>query len=101
MDPLLIFLGGFFLGGLAVYIVSAHGERQAMLRHLAGDQYPAAKRAVIRYLRTHGTLTVQQLERLMEINGVTALRFLDRMSQENLVKAQGHRGQRESFYTRV
>jgi DNA-binding IclR family transcriptional regulator len=53
---------------------------------------------VLRHLRSHGTINLSQLERLMDIRGTTALRYLDQMVRDGILKQQGHRGG-DAFYT--
>ncbi len=91
---------GFLLGGLTIRALMTLSERRSMRAHELDGQYQGAKRAVVRHLRVHGTLNLQQLERMMDITGVTAMRYLDQMVRDGILKQQGHRGRKAAFYTR-
>jgi hypothetical protein len=100
MQVAIIFLTGFVLGGLVVRWLMMGAYKRGMRTHELDEQYHAAKRAVARHLRTHGTLNLEELERMMDIPGITAMRYLDQMVRDRVIKAQGHRG-KGAFYTRV
>jgi hypothetical protein len=93
-------LVGFLMGGLTVRGLTLLAERRMGRAHEQDGQYAAAKRAVSRHLRVHGTLNLQQLERMMDVNGITAMRYLDQMVRDKAVKLQGHRGA-GAFYTKA
>jgi hypothetical protein len=99
MELLLVFLGGFLLGGLAVRFLLEHAARRHLRPHVFDEQYAAAKRVVARHFRHHDTLNLAMMERLMDISGVTALRYLDQLERDGMVKVHGHRGA-GAFYTR-
>lgn len=73
-------------------------RRHATRPHVFDTEYAPAKRAVVHHLRTHGTLNLMQLERMLSISGTTALRYLDQMVHDGLLKQQGHRS-KGAFYT--
>jgi response regulator of citrate/malate metabolism len=100
MSMVIVGLVGFLLGGLAVRALTMLSEHHSVRAHELDGQYQGAKRAVARHLKVHGTLNLQQLERMMDISGVTALRYLDQMVRDRLLKQQGHRGKKGAFYTR-
>lgn len=100
MEIIIVALGGFFLGGLAVRVLMMRSHRGLLRPHESDGQYQAGKRATHRHLRVHGTINLQQLERMMDINGITAMRYLDQMARDGLLKLQGHRG-KGAFYTRA
>lgn len=95
-----MFLAGVLLGVVITWVLLAHAQRSVVRPHVLDNEYEPAKRAVIRHLRVHGTLNLQQLERMLDITGTTALRYLDQMVHDGLLKEQGHRG-RAAFYTLV
>lgn len=98
MQLLVSFLTGTLLGVLVTWRLLTVAQRRAVRPHILDSQYLPAKRAVVRYLRAHGTLNLTQLERMMDIRGTTALRYLDQMVHDGLLKQQGHRGG-DAFYT--
>lgn len=92
-----LFLGGFLIGGLIVRWLIMGADRRS--RYLSGIYEPAV-RATLRYLHSHGTINVAQLERLLSVSSVTALHYLDRMKREGVLTLHGHRGV-SGFYTRA
>jgi len=96
----LAFLSGFLLGGLLLRSLMVLAAHRRMRPHLLDEQYGAAKRVVHRHLMHHDTLNLATLERLMDISSMTALRYLDQMVRDGIVKAHGHRGA-GAFYTRA
>lgn len=98
MQTVVIFLVGFLLGGLVVRWVLMLSERRDARAAGLDPQYAPARRALLRYLRAHGTVNLPQAEQMLSLNGVTVLRYLDRMEHEHLVKPQNHRGT-DAFYT--
>lgn len=99
MQTVVSVLIGFLLGGITVGMLMRLSEWRALRPDERDMQYRGAVRAAVRHLRVHGTLNLSQLERMMDINGVTALRYLDRMVRDGILKVQGHRGA-GAFYTR-
>ena len=99
MQTVIIILVGMLLGGLLVRWFMILSERRVIRPHMLDERYAAAKRAVGRHLRVHGTLNLAQLERMLEVTGTTALRYLDQMVHEGLLKLQGNRRTKGSFYT--
>jgi predicted HTH transcriptional regulator len=100
MQVVIAVLVGFLLGGLTVRGLMFVAHRRMTRPHERDGQYAAAKRAVRRHLRVHGSINLQQLARMMDISGVTALRYLDQMVRDDVLKFQGHRGA-GAFYTRA
>ena len=92
------FLVGMLLGVIVTWWLLQTAQRRAVRPHMLDSQYLPSKRAVLRHLRSHGTLSLTQLERMMDIRGTTALRYLDQMVHDGLLKQQGHRGG-DAFYT--
>jgi hypothetical protein len=97
MQSVPLFLSGFLIGGLVVRWLIMGADRRH--RYLSG-LYEPALRATLRYLQSHGTINVAQLERLLSVSGVTAMHYLDRMEREGVLKLHGHRGV-AGFYTRA
>lgn len=100
MQTVIAFLAGVILGGLLVRWFMILSERRVIRPHLLDEQYAAAKRAVQRHLRSHGTLNIAELERMLEVSGTTALRYLDQMVHDGLLKLQKNHTTKGSFYTR-
>lgn len=100
MQTAIAFLLGMLFGGLLVRWLIILAERRAVRPHLLDERYVAAKLAVQRYVRAHGTLNLAQLERILEIPGMTALRYLDQMVHDGILRLQGNRRTKGSFYTR-
>ncbi len=98
MQTVLPFLVGILLGILVTWWLLGMAHRNALRAYNAHGQYEPARRAVVRHFRAHGTLNVTQLERMMDIGGPTALRYLDQMVRDGLLAQQGHRGA-DAFYT--
>lgn len=98
MSIALTFLGGALIGVATMWWVQRVAWRRAVRPHVLDTEYGPAKRAVIHHLRVHGTLNVQQLERMLDIPGTTALRYLDQMVHDGFLRQQGHRGT-GAFYT--
>jgi len=98
MQMVLPFLLGILFGILATWWLLSAAHRNALQAYNAHGQYEPARRAVVRHFRAHGTLNLTQLERMMDIGGTTALRYLDQMVKEGLLAQQGHRGA-DAFYT--
>jgi DNA-binding MarR family transcriptional regulator len=98
MQTVLTFLTGVLLGVLVTWWVLSTAQRRVMRPYLLDGQYQPSRRAVLRHLRSHGTINLSQLERLMDIRGTTALRYLDQMVRDGILKQQGHRGG-DAFYT--
>lgn len=98
MQLMLAFLTGILLGVLVTWWLLSMAQRRVMRPHALDSQYLPAKRAVVRHFRAHGTLNLTQLERMMDIGGTTALRYLDQMVHDGLLAQQGHRGA-DAFYT--
>jgi len=94
----IVFLSGVFVGVAVTWLVQMRAHRAVLRPHVFDTQYEPARRAVLRHLRVHGTLNLQQLERMLDIPGTTALRYLDQMVQDGLLREQGHRG-KGAFYT--
>ena len=92
-----VFLG-MLLGALLMWLVQLIAQRHATIPHASESDYTPARRAVIRHLRAHGTINLEQLERMLDISAVFALRHLDRMVADGLLKRQGHRS-KGAFYT--
>lgn len=78
--------------------VQSVAYRRSVRPHVLDTDYLPAKRAVVRHLRFHGTINLAQLEHMLDISGVTALRYLDQMVHDGLLRQQGHRGT-GAFYT--
>ncbi len=95
---LLVFVMGVLLGTLVTRWVASMGRRHAERPYIHDSQYLPAQRAVARHLRFHGTVNVQELARMMDINLVTSLQYLEQMVAHGLIRRQGHRG-KGSFYT--
>lgn len=95
-----VFLGGALVGAALMWWVQIIARRHGARPHTLDAQYNPAKRAVVRHLRVHGTINLMQLERMLDITGTTALRYLDQMVHEGALKQQGHRG-KGAFYTLV
>ncbi len=100
MTELVAFLTGLLCGVLVTWALLLHAQRRSMRPHLLDNQYQPARRAVTRHLRVHGTLNLMELERMLDITGVTALRYLDQMVHDGVLKLNGHRG-KGAFYTLV
>jgi DNA-binding IclR family transcriptional regulator len=99
VDQLIVFLGGFVVGGLAMRLVMVRAQRAWMRPHQFDEQYRAARRVVQRHFMNHDTLNVRQLQRLMDINIMTAQRYLEQLTRERLVREHGH-APSGAFYTR-
>lgn len=78
--------------------VQVTARQHSVRPHVLDTDYLPAKRAAVRHLRVHGTLNLAELERMLDIRGTTALRYLDQMVHDGLLKQQGHRGT-GAFYT--
>jgi len=89
---------GALLGALLMWLVQLIAQRHSMMPHASESEYLPARRAVIRHLRVHGTINLAQLERMLDVSGVFALKHLDRMVHDGLLKQQGHRS-KGAFYT--
>jgi Fic family protein len=94
----LVSLAGALVGAAAMWWVQRTAWRRSVRPHVLDTEYGPAKRVVIHHLRIHGTLNLQQLERMLDITGTTALRYLDQMVHDGLLQQQGHRGT-GAFYT--
>ena len=81
-----------------MFLVQRSAFRASVRPHVLDTDYGPAKRAVVRHLRVHGTINLAQLERMLDITGMTALRYLDQMVHDGVLKQQGHRGA-GAFYT--
>jgi hypothetical protein len=99
MAMALVLLVGFLMGGLVVRMLMLRAERIQVRPHLLDEQYAACTRAVTRHFKRYDTLNLAQLERLMDIRGLTAMRYLEQLERDRLVKLHGHRGS-GAFYTR-
>jgi hypothetical protein len=100
MQIVLVFLAGALAGGMLVRWLMILSERRVVRPHLLDEHYVAAKRAVQRYLRTHGTVNLAEAQRLLDTTSMTALRYLDQMVHDRLVKLQTNRRTKGAFYTR-
>jgi Fic family protein len=100
MTFVLALLAGVLLGAALMWWVQMAAHRHGARPHTLDTDYAPAKRAVAHHLRTHGTLNLMELERMLGISGVTALRYLDQMVHDRFLKQQGHRG-KGAFYTLV
>ena len=100
MQMTLPFLAGMLFGILLAWWLLSAAHKNALIAYHAHGQYEPARRAVVRHFHLHGTLNLSQLERMMDISGPTALRYLDQMVHDGLIKQQGHRGS-DAFYTLV
>jgi hypothetical protein len=82
MEEILLILAGFMLGGWVVRLLMIGAAR--------------------RHLRAHGTVNLSQVEQLLSIRGITAMRYLDQMERDGLLKLHAHAGKvaAGSFYTR-
>ena len=100
MQTLIAFLAGTLAGGIVVRWLMIQSEHRIIRPHLLDEQYVAAKRAVQRYLRTHGTVNLAEVERLLDIKSMTALRYLDQMVHDRILKLQTNRRTKGAFYTR-
>lgn len=94
-------LVGFVAGGLVIYLVVTASFSRGLRAHHYDEQYHAAVRVVRRHFLRHGTINLAELERLMDITGVTALRYLEQMERDRIVKLQGNRRTKGAFYTKV
>ena len=95
---MLFVLAGMLIGAAAMWWAQDVARRRTVRPHVLDVEYLPAKRAVVRHLRFHGTINLVQLERMLDISGTTALRYLDQMVHDGLLKQQGHRGT-GAFYT--
>lgn len=98
MTQALLVLTGMLIGAALMLWVQRSAYRASVRPHVLDNDYGPAKRAVLRHLRVHGTVNLAQLERMLDISGMTALRYLDQMVHDGLLKQQGHRG-KGAFYT--
>lgn len=80
--------------------VLMRAHRQWLRPHQLDPQYEACVRAVRRHFMAHDTLNIKQLERLLDISGMIALRYLDQLVRDQVLRMHGHRGV-GAFYTRV
>ena len=95
-----IFLFGFLIGALCMWWVQILARTNARHGEVFASGYEPAKRVVKRALRVQGTLNIWQLERMLDVSGPVALRYLDQMVTDGILKQQGHRGH-GAFYTLV
>jgi hypothetical protein len=100
MQTVIALLVGMLLGGLLVRWFMILSERRVIRPHHFDEHYAAAKRAVHRHLRAHGTLNHAELVRMLEIPDMTALRYLDQMVRDGHLKLQENHRTEGSFYTR-
>jgi Fic family protein len=98
MQAAIIFLAGFTLGGLVIRRLMMSAQRRSMRTHERDGQYRSATHAALGHMRVRGTLNGAELERMMDIPAVTALRYLDQMVHDGILKAHGHRDH-TGFYT--
>ena len=100
MTTFIVLLGGILIGCLLMWRVMAVAERKALRPHMRDVEYDPAKRAVIVFVRAHGTVNLTQVERMLDLRSMTALRYLEQMVHDGILKQQGHRGP-GTFYTLV
>jgi hypothetical protein len=98
---LIVLLAGFLLGGHSVHRLMSASHRRAVRPHELDEQYRAVKIASLRHIRAHGTLNLAAVEHLTDGPAHTALRYLEQMERDGLVRAQGNRSTKGLFYTRA
>ncbi len=101
MQELILILSGFIVGGALVRYLMIKAAQRGLRPHELDPQYWPAVRAVMRHLKAHGTINLSQVEQLLSIRGITAMRYLDQMAHDGLVKLHAH-SQKEgggNFYT--
>ena len=99
---MLLVLAGFMVGGACVRFLMGRAARRHLWPDELDPEYAPAVRAVMRHLRSHGTINLEQVEQLLSIRGVVAMRYLEQMARSGIVKAHAH-SQADgggTFYTR-
>lgn len=97
----ILFLFGVLVGATCMWWVQLAAQSHATRVQPFDTEYLPARRVVLRALRAQDTLNLKQLERLLDVTGPVALRYLDAMVTEGILKLQGHRGSDGAFYTLV
>lgn len=99
MEIVIIFLAGMLVGGLIVrhLVIMAHRRIFGM----SGWQQRSlqARQAAATHFQTQGTLHQKDMERMLGVQPITALRLLDQLEVDGLVRAHRHSGA-DVFYTR-
>lgn len=97
-ETLIFVLSGFLLGGIAVFFITRHALRRHARPHQLDPEYGPSVRGVLRHLNSHATINLVQAEQILSIRGMTAMRYLDQMERDGLIKPHDHPGA-GAFYT--
>ncbi|HTP56747.1 MAG TPA: hypothetical protein VMJ72_00510 [Candidatus Paceibacterota bacterium] len=84
------FIAGMLVGGLVVRWMVLAAMRRALTRGRTDELYTSVRNAAVRHLETNGTLNAEQLTRLADTNRPMAVRWLDRMTRERIIRAHTH-----------
>lgn len=98
MGLVFAFLGGFLVGGVFIRWLIIRAEQAHVMAHEFERHYVPASEAIMRHVRSRGTINAAQAQEVLAVTSMTAQRFLDQMHQERLLKRHGHAGQ-VGFYT--
>lgn len=100
MEMLIVLLAGMLIGGLIAHRLTVASIRRALRPHELDEHYRTVSAAAMRFLTTHGTLNLAAVERMTDAPSHTALRYLEQMERDGLIRAQGNRSTKGAFYTK-
>ncbi len=86
------FLAGVVVGALLARWAILSAFRHARARAAADEVYMGARTVAVRHLERHGTLNAEELRRLTDANRLVAMRWLDRLVRDGVIRAHTHRG---------
>ncbi len=94
MNPILIFILGVGVGGIAVRAVFKFKGRKKKLGLIARQKQEKErdKEAILGLLETQGSLTNNHIEQMLGIPDSTATRYLEELEKEGKVRQVGKTG---------
>lgn len=102
MFSILIFLFGFIIGGVVVWLVLKLPERKRKIGLIErqAQEKKRDKEAILGILETQTPLTNNHIEQLLGIPDSTATRYLDELEKEGKVRQIGKTG-KHVYYERI
>ncbi|HUO75652.1 MAG TPA: hypothetical protein VMU12_01930 [Candidatus Paceibacterota bacterium] len=92
------FIGGVLVGAFIMRWAVLASVRRAVRREESDEAYASVRTAALRHINVNGTLNIPQFRRLTDASYPIAIRWLDRMVDENVVRVHSHG--KGVFYTR-
>ncbi len=98
MVGVILFLFGVLIGITAMWLVQHSAHHSASREHIGEAHYEPVRRVVVAHLRSHGTINLRQLERMVDLPTHRISSFLNQMIADRHIIRHGH-GDDGAFFT--